>query len=50
MDTVDGPVIARAEVPKCNAWTSVDSPLSEPQSGIHSLIVLLTDDCDVEID
>jgi hypothetical protein len=43
-------VIALVEFPKCSEWTSANSRLSELQSGIHSLAVLLTDDGNVEIE
>jgi Glycosyl hydrolases family 43/Carbohydrate binding module (family 6) len=50
LDKVDGPVIARVEIPQSNEWTIVSSHVSGLQSGIHHLTALLTDDSDVEID
>jgi hypothetical protein len=50
LDTVDGPVIARVEIPKCNEWSIVNSHVSELRSEIHNLTVLLADGNAVEID
>ncbi len=50
MDAVDGPLIAQVEVPQNTDWSVVSSPLSEIPSGIHDLVVMLTDAKNVEID
>ena len=50
LDRVDGPVIARVEVPHSNEWINVSSVVSGLQSGVHNLTVLLTDDGNIEID
>ena len=49
-DEVDRPAIARVEIPRGGDWSIVRSNLSELQSGIHNLIVLLRGDDNVEID
>ena len=50
LDTVEGPVIARVEIPRCNEWTVVNAHLLKLVVGVHNLTVLLTGDNDVEID
>lgn len=50
LDAVDGPVIARAEVPQWNEWTAVKPHLSVPHSGLHNPVVLRTNDGELEID
>jgi hypothetical protein len=50
LDKVDGPTVARVEIPQSSKWTIVSSRVSKLQSGIHNLTVLLTDDSNVEID
>ena len=50
LNNSDGPVIALVEVPKDSEWSTVKTPLSEFQSGIHNLVVQLRDNNDVEID
>ncbi len=50
LDNIDGPVVARIEIPQSDEWTSVSSHVSGEYSGIHNLIVLLTLDGHVEFD
>jgi hypothetical protein len=50
LDRPGGPVNARIDIPESSQWTIVRSPLSELQSGIHNLIVRLTDSNSVDID
>jgi hypothetical protein len=50
IDKVDGPPIARIEIPKGIKWNIVHSTLSEFQPGIHNLIVLLKANGKVEVD
>ena len=50
LDRPGGPVNARIDIPESSQWTIVRSPLSELQSGIHNLIVRLTDNNSVDID
>lgn len=50
LDTVNGPVIARVEIPRGGAWSDVASHVSRLLPGIHNLNVLLTSDGEVEID
>jgi hypothetical protein len=47
---VDGHVIADVEIPKGTEWKIINSSLSEFQTGIHNLVVLLKDNNNVEID
>jgi hypothetical protein len=49
-DRVDGPVIARVDIPECNDWNVVNAHLLDSLPGIHHLIVLLADNGNVEID
>jgi hypothetical protein len=56
--TDHGVIVSQDKVPWVNSksysmwneWTIVNSHLSELQSGIHNLAVLLTDDSNVEFD
>ena len=50
LDRPGGPVNARIDIAESSQWTIVRSPLSELQSGIHNLIVRLTDNNSVDID
>ena len=50
LDRVDGPVIARVDIPQSSGWTIFKSNVSGLQSGIHHLALLLKDDRNVEID
>jgi len=50
VDKVDGPALARVEIPRCDAWTIVNSRVSGVHAGVHNLIVRLPDDAEVEID
>ena len=50
LDEVDGPALARVEIPRCDAWTIVNSRVSGVHAGLHNLIIRLLDDADVEID
>jgi hypothetical protein len=47
---MDGPLIARIEIPEGNEWNEVNSPLLEYEPGIYNLVVLLTDNTNVELD
>ena len=50
LDTPDGLVIAKVNIPKSNEWNIVSSPVVEYDPGIHNLIVNLLDNKNVEID
>lgn len=50
IDRTDGPTLARVEVAQNADWSVVSAPLSETPSGIHDLVVTLTDAKNVEID
>jgi hypothetical protein len=50
LDNVDGPVVARVDVPEVNGWEVVKSPVSDFQPGIHNLIVQLKSRNIVEVD
>jgi hypothetical protein len=50
LDKPDGQVIAEVKVPKGKSWNTVEAKVSKFQTGIHHLIVVLTDENKVEID
>jgi len=50
LDTTDGSLIARIKVPQNTDWNLVSADLAEVPSGIHDLIVVLSDQSNVEID
>jgi hypothetical protein len=50
LDTIDGPIIAQIEIPNSDKFNIVHSPVTEYKPGIHNLIVLLSDNKNVEID
>jgi len=50
LNKMDGPLIARAEIPAGNNWNIVSCPVLKFQPGIQNLIVLLKDNNTVEID
>ncbi|MEJ2627569.1 MAG: family 43 glycosylhydrolase, partial [bacterium] len=50
LNQVDGPIMAQVEIPQGKEWNMVNSPISEFQPGIYSLVVLLIKDQHVEID
>jgi hypothetical protein len=49
-DQVDGPLIARVDIPKGDEWNIINTPLSGFQHGIHNLIAILKDNGNIEID
>jgi beta-xylosidase len=50
IDKIDGPLVARIEIPNNTAWDVVSAPLSESPIGIHPLFVILKNEKNVEID
>ncbi len=50
LDKIDGHMLAQVKIPKGDEWNIVKSSLSEFQSGIHNLIVVLKENRNVEID
>jgi len=50
LDNINGPVIAKAAIPKGKEWNLTGVTLSKYYPGIHNLIVQLIDDSNVEID
>ena len=50
LDNIDGPVIARGEIPRGDAWSIIHARVSEFQLGVHNLVVHLADNGHVEID
>ncbi|MFA9391115.1 MAG: family 43 glycosylhydrolase [Prolixibacteraceae bacterium] len=50
LDSIDGPVVAKVEIPKTNDWTIVTAKTSKLSPGIHHLVVVSQDDAPVEID
>ncbi len=50
IDTVDGPPIAQVEIAPSTDWSIAGSTLSQIPSGIHDLVVTLSDAGNVEID
>jgi hypothetical protein len=50
LDKADGPMIAEVKVPKGKKWNTVEVKVSQFQSGIHNLIVVLKDETRAEID
>ena len=50
LNKMDGPLIARAEIPAGNDWNMVRCPVLKFQPGIQNLIVLLKENKTVEID
>jgi hypothetical protein len=49
-DRADGPVLAKVEIGEGADWSVVNSRLANAPSGVHDLIVTLTDESNVEID
>ena len=50
LNNVEGPVVARVEIPKGDEWNIFNSSISEFQPGIHNLVVILKDNKPVEVD
>jgi hypothetical protein len=50
LDNINGPVIAKIEIPKGKEWSLENYALSKYYPGIHNLVVQLLDDSNVEID
>jgi hypothetical protein len=50
LDKLDGPVLSRVEIGKDSDWKTVHSKLSTAPSGIHDLVVFLSEKSDVELD
>ena len=50
INNVDGPVIARVEIPSGNKWINIKAPLFGVKSGVHNLVVFLNDNKPVEVD
>ena len=50
LDNINGPVIAKATIPKGKEWSLGSYPLSKYYTGIHNLVVQLLDDSNIEID
>jgi hypothetical protein len=49
LDNINGPVIAKIEIPKGKEWSLGSYALSKYYPGIHNLVVQLLDDSNVEI-
>jgi hypothetical protein len=50
LNKIDGPLIAQVKIPPNSGWDVFKSPVLRWQGGIHNLIVLLSDNKNVEID
>jgi len=50
LNKVDGPVIAKVEIPKNSEWITIKASVLEYQPGIHNLFVQLNDNNNIEID
>ena len=50
LDKLDGPVLARVEIPRGSEWNVVQSKLTNVPPGIHDLIVTHAGDNSVELD
>jgi hypothetical protein len=50
LNKVDGPVIARVEIPASNEWNTVRARISGLKPGIQNLVVSLIDSEPVEVD
>jgi hypothetical protein len=50
VDAIDGPLLAKVDIPDNPDWSVVNSSLLESATGIHNLIVILKDTKTVEID
>jgi len=50
LDKADGPLIAEVKVPKGSNWKTIETKVSNYQTGIHNLVVLLKDENKTEID
>ncbi|MEJ2079538.1 MAG: family 43 glycosylhydrolase [Acidobacteriota bacterium] len=50
LDSIDGPAIARADIAPGTDWSVVSAALSAAPSGVHDVIVTLTDAKPVDID
>jgi hypothetical protein len=50
LDKVDGPVIARVEIPAGNAWNTINARLSGLKTGVQNLVVSLLGNKPVEVD
>jgi len=50
IDNINGPVIAKIEIPKGTEWNLASSALSKSYPGIHNFVVQLQDDNNIEID
>ena len=50
IDNINGPVIAKIEIPKGKEWNLATTILSKTYFGIHNLVVQLQDDNNIEID
>jgi beta-xylosidase len=50
LDNINGPVIAKIEIPKGKEWNLATTILSKTYFGIHNLVVQLQDDNNIEID
>ena len=50
LNKVDGPVIARVEIPAGNEWNTIKARISGLKSGVHNLVVSLIDNKPVEVD
>ena len=50
LDSIDGPAIARADIAPGTHWSVVSAALSAAPSGVHDVIVTLTDAKPVDID
>jgi hypothetical protein len=50
VDRVDGPLVARIEIPKTADWSLSRSTLSESPTGVHDMFLVLRDGTNMEID
>jgi hypothetical protein len=50
LNKVDGPIIARVEIPAGNEWNTIRAHVSGLTTGVHNLVVSLIDNKPVEVD
>jgi hypothetical protein len=50
LNKVDGPIIARVEIPAGNEWNTIRAHLSRLETGVHNLVVSLIGSKPVEVD
>jgi hypothetical protein len=50
LNDIEGPLIARVDIPEGTDWKTIKAPVSGLKSGVQNLVVLLSDDKHVEMD